>query len=240
MLRWFRWDRMIDGIVDRKRRGPFLREEVWDLAVRDLGRDVRYTDAFALQEQLVERRVADEIPDTLLLLEHHPVFSLGRNADIENVLVAPDALREAGFDVEATTRGGDVTYHGPGQLVGYPILKLSQGARSVLKYVTWLEQVLIDLLADYGIDATRDNRNRGVWVGDAKIAALGIRVTRGVSMHGLALNVAPDLSHYGFIVPCGIAGADVTSMADRLETPPEMADVKQRLVTHLRARPRPE
>ena len=201
------------------------------LCVCDLGAGVRYADAFALQQRLVARRVAGAIDDTLLLLEHHPVYTLGRNADARNILMSSEALESAGFDVCETSRGGDVTYHGPGQLVVYSILDLGSSAREVVGYVSRLEQVIITLLAGFGIEAGTDRRNRGVWVGDEKIAALGIRVARGVTMHGFALNVSPELAHFGGIVPCGIQDAGVTSMVECLGGAVEMAEVKRRCVS---------
>jgi lipoyl(octanoyl) transferase len=172
---------------------------------------VAYGRALAWQEQLHAARVAGCVPDTVLLVEHNPVYTLGRNADEGNILLDAATLEGRGIEVHRIGRGGQVTYHGPGQLVGYPIVSLrGLGAAG---YVSLLETVLIALLGDYGIEARTDPINRGVWVGQEKVAAIGVRISRGVSMHGFALNVAPNLADYAGIVPCGIVGRGVTSMA---------------------------
>jgi lipoyl(octanoyl) transferase len=198
------------------------------LDVLDAGR-MPYGPALDLQERLVARRKAREIPDTLVLVEHDPVFTLGRNATEANVLLSPDELRARGIEVVRTSRGGQVTYHGPGQLVGYPIVHLGDLGQGVLAYVSALERTLIRVLADYGVAAVGDSANRGVWVGRDKIAALGIRVTGQVTMHGFALNVAVDPASYGGIVPCGIRDRGVTSL-HLLAPGAAMADVKARTV----------
>ncbi len=195
------------------------------LAVRQLGR-VEYTDGLELQRQLQEARRAGEISDTLLLLEHPPVLTLGRGAKAENVLFSREALRQSGVEVFETDRGGDVTYHGPGQLVGYPLLHLPPGKQDVRKYVRNLEEVLIRTLAGFGITAHREQKWPGVWVADSKagglrkIAALGVHLSRWYTRHGFALNIAPNLKHFDFIVPCGIKEAGVTSMQVELGTIP--------------------
>ncbi|MDX9868027.1 MAG: lipoyl(octanoyl) transferase LipB [Kiritimatiellia bacterium] len=205
-----------------------------ELAVSDLGRDAGYGEVLALQERLHASRAAREIPDTLLLLEHRPVYTLGRGAAAAHVLYSEERLREAGIERVPTTRGGDVTYHGPGQLVGYPILHLGDAGLRVLEYVTALEETLIRAVADFGIIAARDPRNRGVWVGNAKLAALGIRVARQVAMHGFALNVAPRLDDYRGIVACGLTDAGVTSLQRLLGEAPAMPDVKRSVVRAFR------
>jgi len=196
------------------------------LRVRWLG-SVPYREAFDLQRALHERSPADH----LLLLEHPHVYTLGRNADPSHVLVPP---AEVGAELVTTDRGGDVTYHGPGQLVGYPIVSLPEwraGQRDVVAYVRQLEGVLIAALADLGVAAGREPGYTGVWVGDEKIAAIGVRVARGRTRHGFALNVAPDLAMFGHIVPCGITGRGVTSLARLMggEAPP-MREVVDRVV----------
>lgn len=196
------------------------------LKVCDLGRDKGYGEVLALQESLHAQRVAGQIPDTLLLLEHRPVYTLGRSASDDHVLYSEAALRRAGIERVVTTRGGDVTYHGPGQLVGYPIIHLGEAGLRVLEYVTALEEALIRAAAAFGITAGRDARNRGVWVGDDKLAALGIRVAHQVTMHGFALNVATHLEDYRGIVACGLRDAGVTSMTRLLGREPAMAEVK--------------
>lgn len=161
-------------------------------------------------------RQAGRIPDTLLLLEHEPVFTLGRNARRENVLLPEEDLRARGFHVFESGRGGDVTYHGPGQVVGYPILDLSPDRRDVHRYVRDLEEVMIRTCADYGVAAGRLTGLTGAWVGPEKIGAIGVRIARWVTSHGFALNVTTDLSPFGLIVPCGIRERGVTSLERQL------------------------
>ncbi|MBI1788844.1 MAG: lipoyl(octanoyl) transferase LipB [Acidobacteria bacterium] len=179
--------------------------------VRDLGR-IGYAEAYELQRTLVEQRKQGLIPDQLLLLEHPHTVTLGRNGKLDHLLAGEDALRAAGIAFCETDRGGDITYHGPGQIVGYPILDLREWKRDVGAYVRALEQVQIDALAYFGIAAGRVCNCTGVWVGDAKIAAIGVHISRWVTSHGFALNVSTDLSHFQYIVPCGLT-KPVTSMA---------------------------
>jgi len=174
---------------------------------------VTYENAMHLQQKLVALRQSDSIPDQLLLLEHPPVITLGRGGDATNLLAPPDVLRAQRVRFYQTTRGGDITYHGPGQIVGYPIVYLGEGNRDVRKYVTKLEEVLIRTVADYGITATRVEGKRGIWVGENKIAAIGVRIARWVTSHGFALNVSTNLEHFRLITPCGIHGAGVTSIS---------------------------
>ena len=203
------------------------------LEVRDLGAAVDYAAATAIQAQCHADRRAGRIADTLLLLEHAPVFTLGRSAQPDHVRWSEAELRTAGIARVATTRGGDVTYHGPGQLVGYPILHLGQRGMGVLDYVTAIEETLIRALADVGLPgAGRDARNRGVWVGNDKIGAIGIRVAHQVTEHGFALNINTRLEHYDGIVPCGLADAGVTSLARALGHAVDMAGVKRAVTAH--------
>jgi lipoate-protein ligase B len=195
----------------------------------DLGGDTGYLEVLALQEQVHAQRVAGQCPDTLLLLEHRPVYTLGRSAAVSHVLYSEEHLRAAGIERVETTRGGDVTYHGPGQLVGYPMLHLGEAGLRVLEYIDALEESLIRAVSAFGVVAGRDTRNRGVWVGDAKLAALGIRVAHQVTMHGFALNVAPRMDDYRGIVACGLQDAGVTSLALLLGEPPDMAAVKRQV-----------
>jgi lipoyl(octanoyl) transferase len=181
------------------------------LEVRRLGR-VRYSDGLDLQAGLVADRQAGRIPDTLVLLEHEPVFTLGRNARAGNVLLPKETLRGRGFDVFEVGRGGDVTYHGPGQIVGYPILDLAPDRCDVHRYVRDLEEVMIKTCSDYGVEAGRVAGLTGTWVGDRKIGAIGVRLSRWVTSHGFAFNVATDLEPFSLIVPCGIVGRGVTSL----------------------------
>ena len=194
-----------------------------------------YAEGLELQARLVAERQAGRIPDTLLLLEHDPVFTLGRNARAENVLLSEDALRAQGFEVFETGRGGDVTYHGPGQAVGYPILDLSPDRCDVHRYVRDLEEVMIRTCADYGIQAARVAGMSGAWVGGEKIGAIGVRIARWVTSHGFALNVSNDLAPFGMIVPCGIRGRGVTSLQRQLARPVSLADAAPRLARHLAA-----
>jgi len=178
--------------------------------LRNLGR-MRYADAFALQQQLVERRKRGEISDQLLIVEHPHVVTMGRNGHDENLLAQPELLERAGVEFHRTDRGGDVTYHGPGQIVGYPIVDLREWKRDVMAYVRALEQVLIDALAQFGIAAGREAGATGVWTEQGKIAAIGVHISRWVTSHGFALNVATDLSYFRYIVPCGLT-KPVTSL----------------------------
>ncbi len=174
---------------------------------------VTYENGLQLQQKLVSMRQADSIPDQLLLLEHPPVITLGRGGNRGNLLASNEALRARRIRFFETERGGDITYHGPGQLVGYPIVHLGEGSRDVRKYVTQLEEVLIRTVAQFGITAVRVDGLRGIWVGDRKIAAVGVRIARWVTSHGFALNVEPDLEHFNLITPCGIPDRGVTSIA---------------------------
>ena len=198
------------------------------LHIRDLGHRA-YRPVHDLQKQLVAERQAGDCPDTLVLVEHDPVYTLGRSADEANVLISTDELDKRGIEVVRIERGGDVTFHGPGQLVGYPILDLQALGLGAGDYIGRLEEVLVGLLAGFGIEASGDRTHRGVWVGDEKIAALGVRIARGVSMHGFALNVQTDLAFYEAIVPCGIRDKGVTSM-DRVMPDVEMGDVKRKCI----------
>jgi lipoyl(octanoyl) transferase len=196
------------------------------LQVRVLG-TVAYADAVALQAELVARRRAGDIGDRLLLLEHPHVITLGTGADEEHVLSTESERRLLGIELHESGRGGDVTYHGPGQLVGYPILALPADRRDLHRYVRDLEAVLIRALADYGIAARREAGLTGVWTDAGKIAAIGVRVSSGwITSHGFALNVAPRLAYFGSIVPCGIPGRRVTSMEEILGRAPDMAEVR--------------
>jgi lipoyl(octanoyl) transferase len=202
-----------------------------DIHVRRLG-VVPYADALALQKSLVEERKAGSIPDQLLLLEHPPVITLGvksRN-DHSNVLHTPEALAAQGIELFETGRGGDVTYHGPGQLVGYPIMDLRPDRCDVHRYVRDLEEMIIRAVAPFGISAGRQPGLTGAWVGSEKLAAIGVRIARWVTSHGFALNVSTDLSHFGLIVPCGIADKGVTSMERLIGGPVAMAEVEEEVL----------
>jgi lipoyl(octanoyl) transferase len=197
--------------------------------LRELGR-TDYGAAMELQRQLVAERQQGLIPDQLLLLEHPHVITLGRNGKAGNVLASDEVLSRAGVGFYPTDRGGDVTYHGPGQLVGYPIVDLREWQRDVGAYVRGVEQAIIDTLADYGISAGRIPKLTGVWVGDSKIAAIGVHISRWVTSHGFALNVSTDLSFFQYIVPCGLT-KPVTSMA-ALGVSASVHEVGQTLAAH--------
>jgi lipoyl(octanoyl) transferase len=197
--------------------------------VRELGR-VDYGTALALQKRLAAERKDGAIPDQLLLLEHPHVITLGRNGRQENLLAGREVLERAGIAFFPTDRGGDITYHGPGQLVGYPIMDLREWKRDVGAYVRAVEQVIIDTLADFGIAAGRVPKLTGVWVGDRKIAAIGVHISRWVTSHGFALNVNTDLRYFQYIVPCGLT-KPVASMA-QLGASTDLPAVCQRLTFH--------
>ena len=197
------------------------------LEVRRLG-VIGYAEGLALQQSLVEARKAGSIPDQLLLLEHPPVITLGvktRN-DRGHIIASEDLLTSRGVKVFETGRGGDVTYHGPGQLVGYPIIDLKPDRCDVHRYVRDLEEVLILTAAAFGVEAGRYPGLTGVWVGQDKLAAIGVRISRWVTSHGFALNVTTDLSHFDFIIPCGIVGRGVTSFQKLLGRSIEIGQVE--------------
>ncbi len=181
-----------------------------------------YLDALRLQEERHEQVARGEAPDTLILLEHAPTITLGRKAHREHLLRSPEQYRNLGIEVLEVNRGGDVTYHGPGQLVAYPILDLHRWKTSFRWYLRALEEVLIHQLSAYGLDAGRLDGYTGVWVSGAKVAAIGVAVRQWVTFHGIALNVAPDMAHFATIIPCGIADKPVTSLTQLMEVPPTM------------------
>lgn len=196
---------------------------------------VPYEPVLALQRQRHAEVVAGEAEETLFLLQHEPVITFGRNRGAGHLLASPDQLATRGVALCATERGGDITYHGPGQIVGYPILRLGPTERDISAYVWRLEEIMLRTAADFGVSAARQAGMRGIWAGGAKLGAVGVRVSNWVTLHGWALNVAPDLDRYGLIVPCGIQGCAVTSLQAQLGRAPEMEAVEQRLVTHTAA-----
>jgi lipoyl(octanoyl) transferase len=203
--------------------------------VRRLGR-IDYADALRMQEGMVRLRREDKIPDTLLLLEHPHVITLGVSSDAAHVVADEAERRRLGIELFETGRGGDVTYHGPGQLVGYPILQLEAKRRDAHAYLRALEECLILTLADFAIAAQRQPGATGVWIGEgeqaAKIAAIGVRLSHWITSHGFALNVQTDLSYFETIVPCGIADRPVASMHQVLGRAPAMERVEDRIVAH--------
>lgn len=194
------------------------------LAVYQLGL-VPYRQAWALQQRLQAERMADQRADTLLLLEHPPVYTLGRNSLEEHILVSRGELARRGAGVERIERGGEVTYHGPGQLVAYPIIKLQGAERSIARLVDNLEQSIIETLASYGLRGERLPDQRGVWSEGCKIASVGLSVKRWVVMHGMALNVDLDMSYFGLINPCGHPETVMTSMKLLLDRAPSVSEV---------------
>lgn len=209
------------------------------VSFRDLGR-MEYQQAWDLQEELLRQNIlckkeGQETTHHLLFVEHPPVYTLGKSGKREHVLIGEDEMRERQIEFYQTNRGGDITYHGPGQLVGYPILDLERFYTDIGRYLRELEEVIILTLADYGLTAERSKGETGVWLdpdlpGRArKICAMGVRCSRWVTMHGFALNVQTDLSYFGHIVPCGIADKSVTSMEQELGSKPDENEVKQRV-----------
>jgi lipoyl(octanoyl) transferase len=194
------------------------------LAVHHLGR-IGYTQALALQERLVVAREAQRIDDTLLLLEHDPVITLGRGGKLAHVLASREMLEAQGVELHETGRGGDVTYHGPGQLVGYPILDLNPDRRDVRRYVHGLEEVMIRIASTYGLQAARIAGLNGAWIEDRKIGAVGVRIRRWITMHGFAFNVTTRLQAFELIVPCGIPDKRVTSLEHELTQPLALPEV---------------
>jgi lipoate-protein ligase B len=201
------------------------------LAVVELGIQP-YGRAHTLQHRLVAARQQGDVSDVLLLLEHAPVITLGRRADPANVLASSDSLQEAGIEVVRIERGGDVTYHGPGQLVGYPIVDLASLGLGPSDYMHGLEDVIMAAITEFGLKGSRREGQIGVWVGGDKICAMGVRVSKRVTYHGFALNVDPIMDHWHMIIPCGIRDGFVTSMASELGRAPSMEEVRSAVVTH--------
>ena len=203
------------------------------LEVRRLG-TVPYLQALALQRELVEARRANRITDTLLLLEHPPVITLGVKGDggRANIVATAAELTRLGVEVCETGRGGDVTYHGPGQIVGYPILDLRPDRQDVHRYVRDLEEVMIRTCADYGLEAGRIAGLTGAWIGAEKIGAIGVRISRWITSHGFAFNVSTRLDHFQLIVPCGIADRGVTSLEKATGRTIPIEEVEDRIVEH--------
>jgi lipoyl(octanoyl) transferase len=199
------------------------------VAVVDIGR-TRYADAWKLQQKLFELRHYGLIGDVFLFTEHEHVYTLGKGADGNHVLASAGELAESGVDLFHIDRGGDVTYHGPGQIVGYPILDLNNYFNDIHRYLRCLEEVMIRTLMEYGIESEREEGMTGVWVKGEKIAALGVKVSRWITMHGFAFNVNTDLSYFGRIIPCGIFHKGVTSMRQLLGNDIPLREVQNRLV----------
>lgn len=194
----------------------------------DLGL-IDYKQAWDLQKEIFNRRHRDEIDDTFFLLEHPHTYTLGKVAERKNLISSEEQLKELGVTVYDIDRGGDITYHGPGQIVGYPIIKLSDWKEDTHQYLRGLEEVIIQTCREYGLETERNSKYTGVWVGERKIAAIGIKVSRWITMHGFAFNVNTDLSFFGGIIPCGIKDKDVTSLQRELGREINIDEVKNKL-----------
>ena len=195
----------------------------------DLG-TIAYQEAWDLQHKIHEAKQAGLEADVLLLLEHPHVFTLGKNAKKENILVSESALKDEGIDCVSIERGGDVTYHGPGQLIGYPIFFIEARKLKVVDFVDRLEEVMIRVLQSYGLPAERNPLNRGVWVKSSKLGFVGIALRRGITLHGFALNVAPKLSYYNMIYSCGLKGVEIVSLSSLLRKSISMEEVKKKII----------
>ncbi len=206
---------------DFKRRGHVIDIDLID-----------YRRAWDFQRELVTAKVKSDLPDILILLEHNPVITLGRRGNRQHILASPEVLTAEGIKVYHVERGGEVTYHGPGQIVGYPILNLRNWRRDVSWYLFNLEEVLIRTLGDFGIEGTRNRLNRGVWVGDSKIGSIGVAITRWVTYHGFSLNVSPNMDHYSLIMPCGLEGIEIISFKEILGKEPDHRRVRDSISRH--------
>jgi lipoyl(octanoyl) transferase len=203
------------------------------MKVIDLGK-MDYSEALKIQEALMAERISGLGVDTLLLVEHPPVLTLGRRGEYSNILAAKEYLESLGVSVYEVSRGGDVTYHGPGQIVGYPIMNLETYGKDIKQFIWKLEEIFIRLLRDlYQVEATRDEKKyTGVWVGDEKITAIGVAVKHWVTMHGFAFNVNTDLSHFNWINPCGITDKGVTSLKRITGTEVDLEDMKEKVAKY--------
>ena len=206
-----------------------LLEKLW---FADLGQ-IGYSECLGLQKRLIKRRAAGEIGDMLLLLEHNPVFTIGTSGGEDSLLVSPEKIERAGVEVHRTDRGGNITYHGPGQLVGYPIMDLKRHGKDAHLYLRNLEQAVIECLTELGIEGVRMDGFTGVWVGNDKICSIGIAIRKWVSYHGFALNVSPDFTHWSLIHPCGLVDRKVTSIERLLGHNPGIDAVKRGMIAGL-------
>lgn len=204
-----------------------------ELVYYDLGL-IDYEKAWELQRKTFDLRRNKDVPDTLYLLEHPHTYTLGKVADRKNLISSENFLKEKGISVYDIDRGGDITYHGPGQIVGYPILDLTEWKQDTHLYLRSIEEVIILTCRDYGLHAGRIEKLTGVWIEDRKIAAIGIKVSRWITMHGFAFNVNTDLSLFQGIIPCGITDKSVTSLSKELGYDPDMNEVKEKLVNNFK------
>ncbi|MCK4401268.1 lipoyl(octanoyl) transferase LipB [bacterium] len=197
---------------------------VLDVGLKD------YMEVYDLQKKLLAERIKNKIPDTLILTEHSPTFTIGRKGGRENILVSNEVLGKNGIKVYEVDRGGDITYHGPGQIVGYPIMNLAEWNKDIHFYLRSLEEAIIRFLSHFKIMAVRMNNYTGVWVGDCKIAAIGIGVSKWTTFHGFCININPNKKHFGMITPCGITDKKVTSLDELTGETTDMGKAKQVLV----------
>lgn len=207
-----------------------------DGMVVDLGR-MPYGEAWELQRQVHEGVRTGRLPDTLLLVEHAPVYTIGRGAlgSRQNLLISDEERQALGIELYEVDRGGDITYHGPGQQVGYPILHLDRHRNDLLVYLRDLEEAFIRVLADFGLEAVRIPPHTGVWVGEDKVVAIGVKASKRVTMHGFAFNVSPNLAHFAGIIPCGIRGMGVSSLSLLTGKAYRLQDVRHSILRHLAA-----
>ncbi len=199
----------------------------------DLGL-INYEQAWDIQKEIFDLRLRNEINDTFFLLEHPHTYTLGKVAEKENLISSESQLKELGISVYEIDRGGDITYHGPGQIVGYPIIKLSDWKEDTHQYLRGLEEVIILTCREYGIETERNPKYTGVWIGERKIAAIGIKVNRWITMHGFAFNINTDLSYFEGIIPCGIKDKDVTSLQHELGKEINIVEVKEKLIKNFK------
>ena len=195
---------------------------------------IDYKEAWDLQKEIFELRYKKMIPDVLFLLEHPHTYTLGRTADTAHLIGSKEYLDENNISVYDIDRGGDITYHGPGQIVGYPIIDLNDWFKDTHKYLRGLEEVIIKTCAEYGVAGERDKEHTGVWCGNRKIAAIGIKVSRWITMHGFAFNINPNLSYFGGIIPCGIHDKGVTSLKEETGKETVINEVKMSLVKNFK------
>jgi len=199
----------------------------------DLGL-IDYQSAWDLQKEIFDKRIDDKTDDTFFLLEHSHTYTLGKVAHIENLLMNDSQLKELGISVYEIDRGGDITYHGPGQIVGYPIINLKNWKEDTHEYLRSLEQVIINVCKEYGLETGRKTNYTGVWIGERKIAAIGIKISRWVTMHGFAFNINTDLNFFNGIIPCGIKEKEVTSLSKELGNEISIQEVKEKLVNQFK------
>lgn len=199
----------------------------------DLG-FIDYQEAWDLQKDVFDKRLKKHLPDTFFLLEHPHTYTLGKVAEKENLISSEEQLRELGIKVYEIDRGGDITYHGPGQIVGYPIINLTEWKQDTHEYLRGLEEIIMNTCSEYGLKTERNSKYTGVWIGSRKIAAIGIKVSRWITMHGFAFNINTDLNYFGGIIPCGIKDKEVTSLKNELGNEVNILEVKEKLLKNFK------